>query len=511
MSIETKAPPNIAANANAEIRGAMREFLCAFEEFKSANDERLEALEQDRGDVLLEEKLDRINAAVTAQQAKVDRLALKDARPQLDGAAPAPTDERKAAFQRYMRAGDATAAARLEAKSLSAGTDPEGGYLAPDPTERLIQAAVKDISPIRQIASIREIGTNAFKKPVSLGDGAAGWVGETGARIETATPTLSAIDFPTMELYAMPAASQTLLDDTIVDIEQWLADEVQTEFAVQESAAFVNGDGVNQPKGFLSYTIAEESVRGADEIGYVATGVDGDFAATDPADTLLDLIYTPKQAYRANGRFVLNRSVLAQLRKFKDADGNYLWQPSAQAGEPARLMGYSVTEAEDMPDIASDSHSIAFGDFRRGYLIVDRVGVRVLRDPYSAKPYVLFYTTKRVGGGVQDFDAIKLLKFSRELMMRSVSCHSLPLSRGGAGSGSGDSARCWPNPPVDWGPDPNRPPPSGREGNQIEAVQTPVSKQKDALRNVPFSNLSTCGGAGKPRRHERPFADHRRQ
>jgi len=409
MSIETKA-----GNAgSADVRGAMREFLGAFEQFKSANDQRLKALEKKRkDDVVLREKIDRINDAVTEQKAAVDRMTLRGQRPQLQGGAPAIPDERKAAFLRYMRAGDATSVAALEQKALSAGTDPEGGYLAPEPTERIITAALKDISPIRQIASIREIGTISFKKPISLGDGAAGWVGETGARIETATPTLSAIDFPTMELYAMPAASQTLLDDTVVDIEQWLADEVQTEFAVQESAAFVGGDGVNQPRGFLSYTIVEDSVKAAGELGYVATGVDGGFPASDPSDILLDLIYTPKQAYRANGRFVINRSVLGQLRKFKDADGNYLWQPSNQAGEPARLMGYPVTEAEDMPDIASDSHSIAFGDFKRGYLIVDRVGVRVLRDPYSAKPYVLFYTTKRVGGGVQDFDAIKFLKFS---------------------------------------------------------------------------------------------------
>ena len=153
-------------------------------------------------------------------------------------------------------------------------------------------------------------------------------------------------------------------------------------------------------------------MRASGELGYVATGVDGAFAASDPSDILLDLIYTPKQSFRANGRFVTNRSVVGQLRKFKDADGNYLWAPNSEPGEPARLLCYPVTEAEDMPDIASNSHSVAFGDFRRGYLIVDRVGVRVLRDPYSAKPYVLFYTTKRVGGGVQDFDAIKFLKFS---------------------------------------------------------------------------------------------------
>ena len=407
MTIETKA------GQDADVRGAMREFLGAFEQFKSANDRRLKSLEKKRkDDVVLREKIDRINDAVSEQKRHVDRIALQSRRPQLQGSARIENDERKTAFQRYMRVGDATSIATLEEKSLNVGTDAEGGYLAPEQTEAIITAAVKDISPIRQIASIREIGANIFRKPVSNGDGAAGWVGETAARVETTAPTITAIDFPTMELYAMPAASQTLLDDSIVDIEQWLADEVQTEFAVQESAAFVNGDGVNQPKGFLDYTIAEDSIKTASELGYIATGVDGDFPAANPSDVLLDLIYAPKQAFRANGRFVLNRSVLGQLRKFKDADGNYLWQPTAQAGEPARLLGYPVTESEDMPDIGIGAHSIAFGDFRRGYLIVDRVGVRVLRDPYSAKPYVLFYTTKRVGGGVQDFDAIKFLKFS---------------------------------------------------------------------------------------------------
>ncbi len=411
MTIETKASD--ASVESYEVRGAMREFLGAFEQFKEANDARLDALEEKKtDDVVLIEKIDRINEAVTEQKRQVDALALKSKRPALHEGAPVAPDERKAAFQRYMRAGDASAVAALEQKSLNAGTDAQGGYLAPEETAQIVARAVKDISPIRQIASIREIGANVFRKPVSNGDAATGWVGETGARPETTAPTITAVDFPTMELYAMPAATQTLLDDAVVDIEQWLADEVQGEFAIQESAAFVNGDGINQPKGFLDYTIAEESVRAAGQLGYVATGVDGGFPASNPSDVLLDLIYTPKQAFRANGRFVLNRSVLGQLRKFKDADGNYLWQPSAQAGEPARLLGYPVTEAEDMPDIALGSHSIAFGDFRRGYLIVDRVGVRVLRDPYSAKPFVLFYTTKRVGGGVQDFDAVKFLKFS---------------------------------------------------------------------------------------------------
>ncbi|MFQ5563871.1 MAG: phage major capsid protein [Parvularculaceae bacterium] len=408
MTIETKA-----RGTEPEIRAAMRDFLGAFESFRSANDERLEKLEKKRSDdVVLREKIERINKAVDEQKAALDRLALEKGRPQLDGRRAAVPDERKAAFLRYMRAGDASAIHALEQKALSAGVDADGGYLAPREVERLITAAVKDISPIRQIASVREIGANVYRKPVSIGGGAAGWAAETGARAETTTPTLSAIDIQTMELYAMPAASQTLLDDAVVDVEQWLADEVQTEFAAQEGAAFVSGDGVAQPKGFLSYPIVDDATRVDGEIGYIATGVAGGFPASNPVDILFDLIYAPKQAYRANGRFVMNRSVVGQLRKFKDADGNYLWQPSLQAGEPATLLGYPVTEAEDMPDVATDSHSIVFGDFSRGYLIVDRVGVRVLRDPYSSKPHVLFYTTKRVGGGMQNFEALKVLKFS---------------------------------------------------------------------------------------------------
>ncbi len=397
-------------NPNGDVRAAMRDFLTAFESFKASNDERLAAIEKKREDGLLTDKVDRLSKALGDQKAALDRMALASARP----AVPAPREdaEKKQAILSYMRKGDAALLNAVDRKGLNTGVDAEGGYLAPEPTERVIAAAVRDISPIRQIATVREIGAVSFRKPVSLGGGTAGWVGETGGRIETAAPALSSIDFPTMELYAMPAASQTLLDDAVVDIEQWLADEVQGEFASQETAAFVNGDGINKPKGFLSYAKAPEATRAADEIGYLATGAAGAFAATNPADTLLDLIYAPKQAFRANGRFAMNRKTLAVVRKFKDADGNYLWQPSLAAGAPSTLFGYPVTEVEDMPDIGANAHAIAFGDFARGYLIVDRQGVRILRDPYSAKPYVLFYTTKRVGGGVQNFDAIKLLKFA---------------------------------------------------------------------------------------------------
>ena len=202
----------------------------------------------------------------------------------------------------------------------------------------------------------------------------------------------------------MPATTQTLLDDAIVDVGAWIAEEVQAAFAGQESAAFVAGDGANQPQGFLSVPQADEASRTFGQLGTVTGGVDG--------DGLLDLVYAAKQTYRANGRFVMNRRTAGMVRKLKDAEGNYLWAPGLAAGQPATLMGYAVTEMEDMPDAGAGQTPIAFGDFARGYLIVDRQGLQVLRDPFSAKPYVLFYTTKRVGGGVQDFDAIKLLSVS---------------------------------------------------------------------------------------------------
>jgi HK97 family phage major capsid protein len=210
----------------------------------------------------------------------------------------------------------------------------------------------------------------------------------------------------------MPAATASLLEDSAVNIEQWIAQEVEQVFAQQEGAAFVTGDGNNKPKGFLSYPVVDNASWSWSNIGYIASGAAGAFPASDPSDVLVDLVYAVKAGYRQNGVFVMNRKTQSVIRKFKDSTGAYLWQPPAAAGGKASLMTFPVIEAEDMPDIAADSLSIAFGDFARGYLVVDRAGVSVLRDPFSAKPYVLFYTTKRVGGGVQDFDAIKLLKFA---------------------------------------------------------------------------------------------------
>lgn len=404
-----------AAPTSADVVEAFDDFMRAFEDYKETNDARLAEIESQVGaDAVTEDKLRRIDRAMDKQKRTIDRLAMKSLRPMLgaEGAAPSPDAlEHKTAFESYVRRGDQSRIARLEEKALSAGSGPDGGYLVPQPTETEIMRRLADISPIRAIAGVRQMTSSVYKKPFTTTGPATGWVGETGARAETNSPVLSELSFPAMELYAMPAATQTLLDDAAVDIDAWIAEEVMVAFGEQESTAFVNGDGVNQPTGFLNYTKVAESGWSWGNIGYVATGTDGAFDATDPGDVLMDAIYAVRAGYRQNAHWVMNRQTQSEIRKIKDADGNYLWQPATAPGAPATLLNAAIAESEDMPDIASDAYAIAFGDFGRGYLVVDRVGVRVLRDPFSSKPYVLFYTTKRVGGGVQDFNAIKLVKF----------------------------------------------------------------------------------------------------
>ncbi len=336
-------------------------------------------------------------------------------RPHLSGEQTGPrshaTLQHKSAWDSYMRKGENTNLRQLEEKALSIQVDADGGYLVPEETEREISRALSDASPIRAISGVRQVSSSVYKKPYTLTGPATGWVGETDLRPETNSPTLAEMQFPTMELYAMPAATSALLDDSAVSIDQWIAEEIQIAFAEQEGTAFVNGDGVNKPRGFLDYNKVDNGAWSWGNIGYTVTGALGAFAATSPGDGLIDLIYSVKSGYRANAHLVMNRATQAEVRKLKDVDGNYLWQPGIQVGAPATLLNIAIAESEDMPDIATDAYAIAYGDFNRGYLIVDRIGVRVLRDPYSSKPYVLFYTTKRVGGGVQNFEAIKLLKF----------------------------------------------------------------------------------------------------
>jgi HK97 family phage major capsid protein len=402
----------VKSAGEGDVAEAFDDFMHAFDEFKQANDERLSQIESRFGvDGVTNDKVERINSALDEQKRMLDALQRKAARPPLGGGEPAFPSEHKAAFENYVRRGDERRLQALDAKAMSIGSGPDGGYLVPPETEAAIGARMRDISPIRSIAGVRQVSGSVLKKPYSIGGPAVGWVGETDARPQTTSSTLAELEFPTMELYAMPAATAALLEDSVVDIDQWIATEVEAAFAEQEGAAFVAGDGSNKPRGFLDHTAVAETSWSWGNLGYVATGVDGALPASDPSDVLIDTVYALKAGYRQNASWVMNRKTQASIRKIKDADGNYIWQPPAAVGQRAMLMGFPLVEAEDMPDIASDEMAVAFGDFRRGYLVVDRTGVSVLRDPYSAKPYVLFYTTKRVGGGVQDFDAIKLLKF----------------------------------------------------------------------------------------------------
>ncbi len=408
-SIETKT-------AGEDATLAFEEFSRAFEAFRETNDERLGQIESRlSADVITEEKLARIDSALDQTKARLDRLALKAQRPALgerEESANLPAQrEHKAAFTAYMRTGDVQGLKRLEEKALSAVSGPDGGFLVPVPQERELLRRMALISPIRALATVREISGSQLKKAFSTTGPASGWVNETAARPQTSSQVLADLTFPAMELYAMPSATQTLLDDGAVDIESWIADEIETVFAEKEGQAFILGDGVDKPRGLLSYNAVPQASWSWGNVGYLATGVAGGFPAASPTDILFDLAYAIKAGYRQNGTFLMSRSTQATVRKFKDTTGRYLWQPPIAAGQTATFMNFPIVESEDMPNIGANSLSVAFGDFRRSYLVVDRMGIRVLRDPYTAKPYVLFYTTKRVGGGVQDFDAYKLLKF----------------------------------------------------------------------------------------------------
>ncbi|MGH7020675.1 MAG: phage major capsid protein [Brevundimonas sp.] len=395
------APRALCGAVRADVtdpKAMIGQLQAAFEEFKKANDEKLKA----KADVVLDEKVQKLDAAIDGFQATIDELNAKIAA----GAASqnAPRDsEYTSAFQAHFRKGDVQS-------SLNKGADDEGGYLAPIEWDRTITDKLIEVSPMRQIATVQTISGAGFKKLYNLHGTGSGWVGETAARPETATPEFGAQTFVPGELYANPAATTQLLDDSEVNLEAWLAGEVEAEFAYQEGLAFVSGNGTNKPKGFLTYvtggTSAADNPLGAIQLTPAAA------AAAVTTDELIDLVYSLPGVLAQNARFVTNRNTLSRVRKLKDGDGNYIWQPSLQAGQPQQLMGHPVTEMAAMPNVAAGAVPIAFGDFRRGYLIVDRTGVRVLRDPYTNKPYVMFYTTKRVGGGVKDPQAIKALKMA---------------------------------------------------------------------------------------------------
>ncbi len=338
-------------------------------------------------------------------KARLDKVSRAASRPVIGGAS-VNNEEVKGFVDGYLRRGRET-----ELKSINGSAPSDGGFAVPQQIDALIARELTEISPIRSIAQVVQTGTSGYRKLVATGGTASGWVSETATRPETDTPNFAEIAPPSGDLYANPAASQSMLDDVDFDMQVWLSNEIAIEFARAEGSAFVNGTGSNQPEGFLqaATSTAEDGVRSFGQLQYIGSGDASGFDAS-PDAKLIDLIHSLKSGHRQGASFVMNSSTLATVRKLKTADGAFLWQPGMIKGQPNRLLGYPVIEAEDMPDIGSGEFPIAFGNFRQGYLIAEHSATRVLRDPFSNKPFVHFYATKRVGGQVLDSNAIKLLK-----------------------------------------------------------------------------------------------------
>ncbi|THD74642.1 phage major capsid protein [Thalassobius vesicularis] len=386
---EQKARTGEGVSPVHEVSSAIAGFMSEFKGFRANIDAKLQQQEE--------------------RLTMLDRKSYTPARPVLATSAEIEAPHQKA-FDAYVRHGDddALRGLELEGKAMSTAVNSDGGYLVDPRTSETIRSVLKSSASIRQIANVVNVEATSYDVLVDHTDVGHGWANETSVA-ETGTPSIDRITIPLHELSALPKASQRLLDDSAFDVEGWLAGRIADKFARAEASAFVGGDGVDKPKGFLTHTAVDNDVWAWGNLGYVPTGTDGDFGS---ADAIVDLVYALGATYRANGTFVMNSKTAGAVRKLKDADGRFLWSDGLAAGEPARLMGYPVLIAEDMPDIASGADAIAFGDFAAGYTVAERPDLRILRDPFSAKPHVLFYATKRVGGDVSDFAAIKLLRFA---------------------------------------------------------------------------------------------------
>ncbi len=376
------------SGAVVEIRRAVGDFV---HDFKGFQDDMTTKLQQ------TEERMTMLDRKMTLPA----RTPLAGA---VDGGAP-----HQKAMNAYIRNGDddGLRGLELESKALSAAVNSDGGYLVDPQTSDRVKSVLNATASIRAIASVVQVEATSYDVLVDHADVGAGWASESNAVGETATPQIDRITIPLHELSALPKASQRLLDDSAFDIEAWLAGRIADKFLRAEASAFIHGDGIDKPKGILAHNMVDNDVWSWSNLGYVPTGVDGEVTA----DSVVDLVYALGAQYRSNASFVMSSKTAGRVRKLKDLDGRFLWSDGLAHGEPARLMGYPVLVAEDMPDVAMNSYSVAFGDFAAGYTVAERPDLRILRDPFSAKPHVLFYATKRVGGDVSDFAAIKLLKF----------------------------------------------------------------------------------------------------
>ncbi|WP_150343436.1 phage major capsid protein [Enterobacter ludwigii] len=391
-----------------DVEQVAQELQAKFDTFKEKNDKRLEAVEQEKGKLAgevetLNGKLSELDELKSALEEELKQVKRPAGGPQSKAAS-----EHKTAFIGFMRKGKDDGLRELERKALQVGVDEDGGYAVPEELDRTILNLLKDEVVMRQEATTITVGGANYKKLVNLGGTASGWVGETDARPETDASKLGQIEPFMGEIYGNPQATQTMLDDAFFNVEDWINSELAIEFAEQEEIAFTSGNGTKKPKGFLAYasTLDPDKTRAFGTLQHILSG-----AATGvTADAIIKLVYTLRKVHRNGAKFMMNNNSLFAIRILKDSEGNYLWRPGLELGQPSSLAGYGVAENEQMPDIAADAKAIAFGNFKRGYTIVDRIGTRILRDPYTKKPFVGFYTTKRTGGMLVDSQAIKLLQ-----------------------------------------------------------------------------------------------------
>jgi HK97 family phage major capsid protein len=399
-----------------ELKETIESIGKAFETFKAENDARLKEIEK-KGhvDPLLAEKVEKINADISAlgeMKKQLEAIETAVARGQFAGGGSAKDQEvisRAKAFTHLMRGNiDSVKDINIQA-SASTLSDPDGGFTVPEEVDTAIDRVQGTLSSMRRLATVRGISTDTYKKLVNQGGATSGWVAEKGSRAETSTPTLAEIAINTKELYAMPYATQTLLDDSRIDIGAWLAEEVGVEFNDEEGDAFIRGDGVSKPKGIAAYTMIANASYAWGKVGYIASG---HASLLNNCDKLIDLQHALKTSYRNGAAFLMNDSTCQTIRKLKDGDGNYIWRPGLIEGAPDVLLGKPVEYDDNVDDIGAGKYPIFYANFKRAYLIIDRFGTRVLRDPYTAKPYVAFYTTKRVGGGIVMYEAIKAFKIA---------------------------------------------------------------------------------------------------
>ena len=320
--------------------------------------------------------------------------------------------EHKEKFLSWVRSGaDPEGLRNLEIQaSLSTLDDTEGGFLTAEEIEKNIERLSTDAVAMRRLATVVK-SKGEYKKPLSKGSAGGGWVTEKGSRDETDTPDLTLFSPPMQEIYAMPAVTQKLLDMSEFDVEAWLTEEISDVFIETEGEGFITGNGVSRVKGIIDDSLMVANASW--EYGKTGWIAGGHASLLSDADKLTDLQHSLKPVYRKNGTWLMNDATFAVIRKMKNGEGDYLWRAGLEAGAPEILLGKPVEIDDNMPDIGADAYPIAFGDFKRAYRIIDHVnGIRMLRDPYSSKGYVLFYTIGRLAAGISNYEAIKFMKIA---------------------------------------------------------------------------------------------------